>query len=499
MGLMYRLYTGENIDYEAMFHDVPPSSRILEGHRTLTPSGPRPLTDEFQAILAKSDNKNSDSETECEIRIDEDPPVCNEDVEPNRTEEQEQVRIEREVTPPTNEYVPYPPPSPETTTYVPITIALLPIVSSQPPTTIPVSIPIFTDSTIPPQPSSSPECSVNVSDTGANTSGFSTHVSQPISPIHTDDPEMLFGDDDDEDLEAFSFSPFQIRVDNDDDLFLASNASTSKAYSKAAVESILERVTKEHNGNSSSFSKAVSDSTVVCKEMTEKFDKLITDTSLFMDEYQVTYNNNTSTTIKAIQNVGAMFNAEKASFAELRTKFKSDHKAFQASIDAKLLKLQADLAIESKIMDALALKEKKCKVLETKLHYTQQKVDDLLAEKEVTRSCIYDINRLVSDIIETRDPMISITVGKHLLEKLRPVFAIFSPFGGCFHADVVFETKGEGRSKVYTKDVKPKVSVKPPIIKQDPKDKDSLFSNEPIIDDSEDDEPDEAELKRRKA
>nr|KAJ0211284.1 hypothetical protein LSAT_V11C400208210 [Lactuca sativa] len=150
-------------------------------------------------------------------------------------------------------------------------------------------------------------------------------------------------------------------------------------------------------------------------------------------------------------------------------------------------------------MDALALKEKKCKVLETKLHYTQQKVDDLLEEKEVTRSCIYDINRLVSDIIETRDPMISITVEKHLLEKLRPVFAIFSPFGGCFHADVVFETKGEGRSKVYTEDVKPKVSVKPPIIKQDPKDKDSLFSNEPIIDDSEDNEPDEDELKRRKA
>nr|KAJ0213615.1 hypothetical protein LSAT_V11C400208200 [Lactuca sativa] len=353
MGLMYRLYTGENIDYEAMFHDVPPSSRILEGHRTLTPSGPRPLTDEFQAILAeapttstaahKQRKQPANSETECEIRIDEDPPVCNEDVEPNRTEEQEQVRIEREVTPPTNESVPYPPPSPETTTYVPITIALLPIVSSQPPTTIPVSIPIFTDSTIPPQPSSSRECSVNVFDTGANTSGFSTHVSQPISPIHTDDPEMLFRDDDDEDLEAFSSSPFQIRVDNDDDVSTSKeefNLINCFSHPTLLLLKLIQKLQLNPFLSESQRSiMAVSDSTVVCKEITEKFDKLITDTSLFMDEYQVTYNNNTSTTIKAIQNVGAMFNAEKASFPELRTKFKSDHKAFQASIDAKLLKL----------------------------------------------------------------------------------------------------------------------------------------------------------------
>ena len=66
--------------------------------------------------------------------------------------------------------------------------------------------------------------------------------------------------------------------------------------------------------------------------------------------------------------------------------------------------------MESKIMDALALKEEKCKVLDTKIQHAQQKVDDLLAEKAVTRSWISDINGLLSDIIETRDPMISITV-----------------------------------------------------------------------------------------
>nr|KAJ0198132.1 hypothetical protein LSAT_V11C700377460 [Lactuca sativa] len=364
---------------------------------------------------------------ESEILIEEDPPIHTEEQEPIRTKGQEQVRTKCEVNPSINNFVPFRPPSPKTTTSVPITISPLPLVSSQTPTMIPVSIPILTDSTLPPKTSTTPECSVKVYDTGANTSGFSTHVTPPISPIHTDDPEMLFGDDDDEDLEAFSFSPFQIRVANDDDvstskvefksihekldhLLLASSTSTSKAYSKAAIEAILERVTTEHTVNSSSFSQKVSDSVAVCKDTTEKVDKLIFDTRVFMDKYHVTYNNKTSITNKAIQNIGAMFKEEKVSFVELHTEFKFDHEAFQNAVDVKLSKLKADLAIESKIMDAFALKEEKCKVLETKVHYTQTKVDDLLVENAVMRNCISDINGLLSDIIETRDPMISITI-----------------------------------------------------------------------------------------
>ena len=113
---------------------------------------------------------------------------------------------------------------------------------------------------------------------------------------------MLFGNDNDEDLDAFCFSPYQIRVDTDDDvsiskaefksihekldrLLLESNAYASEAYSKATIEAILERVTKEHTANSSSFSKAVSNSITVCKETAEKVDKLITNTRLFMDDY----------------------------------------------------------------------------------------------------------------------------------------------------------------------------------------------------------------------
>lgn len=194
---------------------------------------------------------------------------------------------------------------------------------------------------------------------------------------------MLFGDDKDDDLDGFAYNPFQIRIDCEDEvsatrgehkslhekidqLLLASQLSTSEAYYKAVVESILKRVTKEHSANVSTLSKAVSDSTDANKATIEKVDKLIADTMGFMEDYKTTYNDNTMTANKANQNVGALFQTEKANFVELRKTLQSDHTAFQSSIVAKITKLQEDLATENKIMDALAIKEEKCKVLQNK-------------------------------------------------------------------------------------------------------------------------------------
>ncbi|CAI9299910.1 unnamed protein product [Lactuca saligna] len=170
----------------------------------------------------------------------------------------------------------------------------------------------------------------------------------------------------------------------------------------------------------------------------------------FMEDYKTTYNSNTVAANKAIQNVGVLFQTEKANFVELCKALKSDHGPFQSSLAVKITKLQEDLATDNKIMDALPIKEEKFQVLETKLQYAHKRVDDLIAEKAVTRSCIYDVTGLLYDIIETRNLMISITVKKHLADKLRPVFAM-------------------------------------------------LHRLEGVSQPTEDEEPDEAELKRRKA
>ena len=141
---------------------------------------------------------------------------------------------------------------------------------------------------------------------------------------------MIFGDEDDY-LSGFTYSPFQIRIDDEDEasimkdklkslhatidqLLLASKASSSKAYSIVAVESILEQVTKEHAANAMTMSKIVSDSADVCKTTTKKLDKLTTETIEFMNGYKTTYNSSTASANQAIHNFGALFKTENANF-----------------------------------------------------------------------------------------------------------------------------------------------------------------------------------------
>ncbi|CAI9281654.1 unnamed protein product [Lactuca saligna] len=158
-------------------------------------------------------DSEDESDTHLDIRNEEDPLVHNEEV---RNEEGDNTCTEKpnpnpEVTQPFNDFVPSPPPSPKTTT-THITITLYPPpVSTQSQTSIPLFTPIFTDSKIPPTTLATPTILVNISDMGAKTSGFSTLVSPPISLIRTNDTDMIFGDDNDDELGGFTYIPFQIR------------------------------------------------------------------------------------------------------------------------------------------------------------------------------------------------------------------------------------------------------------------------------------------------
>lgn len=73
---------------------------------------------------------------------------------------------------------------------------------------------------------------------------------------------------------------------------------------------------------------------------------------------------------------------------------------------------------------------KKVKVLTVKLRYSEQRVKYLLSEKATMKSCIADINGLLSDIIEIHDSMITITVKKHLAEKFMSGFSMLNRLEG---------------------------------------------------------------------
>ncbi|CAI9274999.1 unnamed protein product [Lactuca saligna] len=131
----------------------------------------------------------------------------------------------------------------------------------------------------------------------------------------------------------------------------------------------------------------------------------------------------------------------------------------------------------------LLLSKKKNVKCWKQIRYTEKQVDDLLLEKAVTRSCLSDITGFLSDIVETRDPMISINIKKHMAKKLRLVFAMLHRLEGVMKPVVFSQQGGEGGSKVQLNEPPPKAPVNPHVIKKEPNCKEKLFNDESIIDD----------------
>ncbi|CAI9296981.1 unnamed protein product [Lactuca saligna] len=91
--------------------------------------------------------------------------------------------------------------------------------------------------------------------------------------------------------------------------------------------------------------------------------------------------------------------------------------------------------------------------------------------------------------------MISIIVRKHLADKLSSVFTMLHHMQGVSPQS---SDQKQGGESGFGNVEPPKVPTKP-IVNKEPKGKEKLIEEEPIIDDDEDKELDEAELKRQKA
>ncbi|CAI9303427.1 unnamed protein product [Lactuca saligna] len=135
-------------------------------------------------------------------------------------------------------------------------------------------------------------------------------------------------------------------------------------------------------------------------------------------------------------------------------------------------------------MDQLAVKTEKVKVLTVKLEHDEKQINKLLSEKAVIKNCIAYVNALLSDIIETHDSLITITVKKHLAEKLRQPSKKDTPKPADRTVNPTVKPKSENETNVN--------------VASGSKGKGKL-NDERIIDDSEEEEPDEHELKRWKA
>ncbi|CAI9284479.1 unnamed protein product [Lactuca saligna] len=238
-----------------------------------------------------------------------------------------------------------------------------------------------------------------------------------------------------------------------DSLLHASKSSSTDDYSQATVKYLLETLTQEHSTNLEKMNKVINASANVCNNMTKKVDKLITDATVFMEKFQSSFESNTTKANEIISSLGSTLKTKKSKLQEVVTGIKSDHAKSQSSISSQISKLQDDLTMENKIMDALAVK----------------------TEMASTKSDIADVTGMLSDIIETRDSMTTVTVKKHLAEKLSLVFTMLHQLEGDLESIYVPKQGGEGMSQSKKEDPKP--SAKPTVKSEsEPKGKEKLYS-----------------------
>ena len=139
---------------------------------------------------------------------------------------------------------------------------------------------------------------------------------------------------------------------------------------------------------------------------------------------------NTAKENAVVTSLGTIFRTEKDALEKVCTGIQSDNTEFHTSISSEIAKLHEDLTLENKITDEIAIKTEKAKVLSIKLTHANKHFDNLLSEKAGMKSCIADVNAYLNNFIKTHDSLITIYVGKHLVDKLRPVFAMLNRLDG---------------------------------------------------------------------
>ncbi|CAH1445631.1 unnamed protein product [Lactuca virosa] len=93
-----------------------------------------------------------------------------------------------------------------------------------------------------------------------------------------------------------------------------------------------------------------------------------------MENFQTTFNSNTTSANEALKSLGSLFKTEKTKLQEIRTGLKTDHETFQATISSQISHLKDELIKESNIKDSLALKSEEAKVLSAKLEASEKQI-----------------------------------------------------------------------------------------------------------------------------
>ncbi|XP_023761201.1 uncharacterized protein LOC111909654 [Lactuca sativa] len=427
-----------------MYMCVSSERKLMNEYRQLPPSGPRKLTPEMQSSLDAADKptkrgKKPERKEEKEGQSskkrktkkkahkpkapslsDYDCVPSDQQPEPDSSDDdvsQHKSSLRGNSPPPSPVHEgnqTSPPPSP--TQLVPITIAPCPPpISSSTTTSIPIPTPLFTEVTTTTTTTTEPQVRVNISDIGEPTSESEPPITlKPLSSPPSHESDIVLGGAEME-FDSIYFSPYRVQSDDDDDddapvikrqlknlndkldqLLSSSSSNASEAYSEAAIKALLATFVKEHDTSISNVVKAtdastsscqkasiaVEESTKDCKQATAKVEKLISYAHVFLDSLQAAAQKNAQMVNASVDNLTSSLQTEKKHFEEARQVMETNYTKLQSSIHTHLDKLQANLAMENKVIDELALKTTKVKTQVLKLTQALKENDELNSEGE---------------------------------------------------------------------------------------------------------------------
>lgn len=125
---------------------------------------------------------------------------------------------------------------------------------------------------------------------------------------------------------------------------------------------------------------------------------------------QILCDENTKGVSKVIISLGSTLQAEKEALSRVCSTIQLANSELNIGIESKIEKLQSDLVVENNLMDKLAQKTEKSKVLTLMLNYDNKHLDDLESEKAVVKSCVLDVKHYLHRLVETRDSLLSVSV-----------------------------------------------------------------------------------------
>lgn len=244
----------------------------------------------------------------------------------------------------------------------------------------------------------------------------------------------------------FVFNPFTIHLNSDDDDALMTkgqfkklneklnsllesskySSSSNWEYMMTTHKATVEMLTKEYAKVLEDSSKAITASEKTILDTTAKVEKLRKEVTTFIAEFRTSSESNTEAVNKVIAGFSTSLQAGKQALSVVRSAIKVDDVELNASILTKIEKLQQDLAAENKIMDQLAEKIQKAKVLSEKVKNASRHIVDLEDERAISESYVSEINQYLIRLVQNRKSLFTVSVRQHLSDKLQPVFPILN-------------------------------------------------------------------------